>query len=436
MTLEQNYQYILEKAPLGRGMFSSTQKAAIAAGGGKLIASYSQPAIVKTLAPQLRDRPEFDRFARHFHDLSCRLIHCHHPHLASVLDCFEEGGQPYIVYEAIAGRSLAEILEAEGTLPPAQAVRYIQQVADAIATLHAAGLKHLDINPQNILKRDDRDDAIAIEVGLTCELAPAIKQTHANLLSPGYAAPEQHQPDAPCTPATDIYALAATLYCLLAGSPPPPAPLLDRIPAADWQRFPSYISECTKAAILQGLILDPAQRPQTVEDWLSLLTSPQAANWEESQPVAEETPTVRLEEAEAIAQISSQTANLEEPELETSDPTNQSPRPPITPSPHPSIPPSIKSEGERAVTLERLQAAKIIFSWLGGAKLKKNQTTLPQKFPMRALLVTCAIAASAGAGFGLSLRLNRPEEAGSSMWHLKQSFPPRDNDSSPTDNES
>ncbi|NJL02930.1 MAG: hypothetical protein HC910_21060, partial [Spirulinaceae cyanobacterium SM2_1_0] len=50
------------------------------------------------------------------------------------------------------------------------------------------------------------------------------------------------------------------------------------------------------------------------------------------------------------------------------------------------------------------------------------------KFPMGALLMTGAIAASAGAGFGLSLRLNRPHEAGSTIWHTEQSFPPRGED--------
>jgi eukaryotic-like serine/threonine-protein kinase len=389
MTLDPTYKYLLGQ-PIGRGTFSQTQTAAIAQGGDKLMAFGTKPAILKTLDPQLRDRAEFEQYKQHFQQLARRLRQCQHPHLALVLDLFEEDGQPYIVYDAIAGQSLAAMLETEGVLPEAKALRYIQQLAEAVQALHQANLNHLDIQPQNILKRDGSDDLVLIEFGLTCELAPGIKQTHANLLSPGYAAPEQHHPDAPCTPATDIYALAATLYCLLSGSPPPPAPLLEHIPVQTWQQFPPDLSPSTKTAIVQGLALDPAQRPQTVEAWLALLTSP-VEEQEPEDPAASDRAPTGTSEPDSRVQVT-----LEEEETI----------------------PEVAEEIEQAVS---------------SGKLQKKRTTPPQKFPVRALLLTCAIAASAGAGFGLSLRFNRPDEAGSSLWHLKQSFPPRSSDSQTRD---
>ncbi|MBD2579121.1 serine/threonine-protein kinase [Oscillatoria sp. FACHB-1406] len=271
MMLEQDYRYILEPTTIGRGTFSQTKKATIAIGENQTIATDSQGAIVKTLASHLRELPDFWRFKRRFSKLAHRLCDCQHPHLASVIDCFEEDGQPYVVYEAIAGRSLADILETKGAFPLNLALRYIEQIAGAIATLHNAGLLHLDLSPSNIIQRHDKDEVVVVEFGLTAELTPAIKQTRANLLSPGYAAPEQHQPKAFCTPATDIYALSATLYTLLNGNPPPPAPLLDIIERDRWQHFPSDLPESIKTAILQGLSIDPQQRPQSVQAWQSLL---------------------------------------------------------------------------------------------------------------------------------------------------------------------
>ncbi|MDY7013825.1 MAG: serine/threonine-protein kinase [Cyanobacteriota bacterium] len=383
MSDPSTYKYILGEF-IGRGTFSQTQRATIAIGKAKLMAGHSQPAIVKTLAPHLRDRDGFDSYKERFQILSQRLASCEHPHLAKVLDCFEEEGLPYIVYEAIAGPSLAQRLEREGPFPETRALHDLRQAASAIATLHAAGLNHLDLSPQTLLERDESDELAVIEFGLTCELSPGIQQTHANLLSPGYAAPEQHRADSPATPAADIYALAATLYALLTGSPPPPAPLLEHIPAADWQQFPADLSQSTKNAILQGLILDPAQRPQTVEAWLSLLDPP------------EEKPTASAED-------------LSQPQKDER---------------------SRSARGTRSPRFDPLQTLKILLSGLGAPTAQPQATP---KFPLRALILTCAIAASAGAGLGLSVRLNRPEEAGSSPWHLKQAFPLRENSPSPND---
>ncbi|MDY6784377.1 MAG: serine/threonine-protein kinase [Cyanobacteriota bacterium] len=392
MSDNSTYKYILGE-PIGRGTFSQTQRATIAIGNTKLMTGHSQPAILKTLASQLRDSDSFDSHKEHFQTLSQRLANCHHPHLAKVLDYFEEKGQPYIVYEAIAGSSLAQFLQRQGPLPETRALHSLKQAASAIAALHSAGLYHLDLSPHTLLKRDDSDDLAVIEFGLTCELSPGIQQTHANLLSPGYAAPEQYRADSPATPAADIYALAATLYCLLTGSPPPPAPLLEHIPADDWQQFPVELSNSTKGAILQGLILDSAQRPQSVEAWLSLFPA-------------------------------------ETPPAETATANKLDAKPEKTRSPGN---PRSSTRSFKPLKLYRHFAKRYPFA---SFRTPPAQPQTAPKFPLRALILTCAIAASAGAGLGLSVRLNRPEESGSSPWHLKQSFPPREIAPSSPDDES
>ncbi|MBE9115862.1 serine/threonine protein kinase [Lusitaniella coriacea LEGE 07157] len=367
-------QYILDDS-IGQGTFSHTQKA--------LISGSQQPVIIKTLAQTLRDRPEQEQFKQHFRNLARRLVRCKHPHLAKVVELFEEEGSPYIVYEFIPGTSLADRVEMEGSIPEAQALTFIRQVAAAVNALHEAGLHHLAIKPQNIIQRRDKEEVILVEFGLTCELNPNIKQTHANLLASGYAAPEQHDPEQSCSPATDIYALAATLYCLLVGNPPPPAPLLDRIPSSEWQQHLASCAPTVKNAILQGLIVDPLQRPQSVVQWLALLTPK---------------PTPAPNKA-----VSSQ---------KTSEKTVASP-----PSKPKTKPPAIA-----------YQTATVPHA---SPKAKTHRPNSKPKFPLGALATVCAIAASAGMGFGFSLRFNSPSESGSSLWHLKQSFPPRSQESIP-----
>jgi serine/threonine-protein kinase len=110
-----------------------------------------------------------------------------------------------------------------------------------------------------------------IDFGIARDFTAGTQQTHTNLLSPGYAPIEQYLHDGKCTPATDVYAIAATLYYLLSGVPPIAAPLRDRIPLPDLRQFQPNLSPGIEQAILRGLEIDPHKRPQTVENWLTML---------------------------------------------------------------------------------------------------------------------------------------------------------------------
>lgn len=386
-------QYILDDF-IGQGTFSCTQKA--------MISGSQKPVIIKTLAQTLRDRPEQEQFKQHFKNLARRLLRCKHPHLVPVIELFEEEGSPYIVYEFIPGTSLAHCVEKEGKIPEAQALKFIRQVASAVKTLHEAGLHHLAIQPQNIIQRRDKEEVVLVEFGLTCELNPNIKQTHANLLASGYAAPEQHDPQKSCSPATDIYALAATLYCLLTGDSPPPAPLLAHIPSSEWHSALSSCAPTVKNAILQGLAPDPLQRPQNVAAWLALLTR--------SIAKVPQTPQPQHYESEPTSTPNKPVSQQTIPEkVAPSPPRKQKTKPPAR---CPGADPFGIAYQTKTVSH-------------ASPNVKPRHPNSKPKFPLGALATVCAIAASAGMGFGFSLRFNSPSESGSSLWHLKQSFPPR-----------
>ncbi|MEC4851182.1 MAG: serine/threonine-protein kinase, partial [Jaaginema sp. PMC 1079.18] len=259
---QRDYKYVLDDF-IGRGMFSQTQKAEIA--------GLHQKVIVKTLGQYLQENPEYSQFKQHFQSLTARLAKIKHPHLAAVVELFEEDSCPFIIFEAIAGENLAQILETEGKFTEAQALATIEQVVEAVAALHRADLLHLDIQPRHIIRRQNSKKVVLVEFGLTNELNSSIRQTHANLLAPGYAAPEQHDPQGTTGIATDIYGLCATFYSLLTGNPPPAAPVRSHIRNEDWLQWPNSVSEPVKTAITAGLALDPRDRPQTLAAWQTLL---------------------------------------------------------------------------------------------------------------------------------------------------------------------
>src|SRR6202044_3525690 len=74
-----------------------------------------------------------------------------HRGVVTVYDVVEEDGRPWIVMELVPSQSLDQLLTVEGRLPPARAARIGQQLLSALATAHAAGVLHRDVNPSNVL---------------------------------------------------------------------------------------------------------------------------------------------------------------------------------------------------------------------------------------------------------------------------------------------
>src|SRR6476661_6383174 len=250
-------------ATLGIGGFGITYRA--------IHTHLNQTVVLKTLNESLRQHPESAQFQQQFITEAQRLSRCQHSNIVRVIDFFEEAGQSFIAMDYIPGQTLAQIVETDRPLPEAQALHYIRQIASAVSTVHHSGLLHGDIKPENIIRRADSHVVMLVDFGIARGFTAGTTQTHTNLLSPGYAPIEQYLYDGKCTPATDIYAIAATLYYLFSGVAPVAAPLRDRIPLTELRQFQPNLSPGIERAILQGLEIDPHNRPQTVENWLTML---------------------------------------------------------------------------------------------------------------------------------------------------------------------
>ena len=185
-----------------------------------------------------------------------------HPHILRVLDTGTDGDTPYFTME-LAVYSLRDAMRAS-RLDVDAARRLGIEIAGALAAAHAAGIVHRDVKPANILACADGAWKLA-DFGIARLPDSTLTDTGQFLGSPSYAAPESLRA-AQFTPASDLYALAATLYEVLAGVPPhgdhdipsvvrklehDPPPLQLRCPV------PRAIAD----AIMAALARDPAARP-------------------------------------------------------------------------------------------------------------------------------------------------------------------------------
>ena len=212
------------------------------------------------------------KLKRKFYDEACAVASLKHPGIVSVNDVFEEKGTAYFVMDYIDGRSLADIVRAEGALPEARALGYIRQVCAALHYVHANNRLHLDIKPQNIMV-DGADRAILIDFGVSKQYDEETGENTSTLLghTPGYAPPEQAIGKLKkFLPATDIYALGATLYHLLTGTTPPASGDISS-GEADLQPLPAYISAATRKAVSAAMQIRKNDRPQSVSAFAALL---------------------------------------------------------------------------------------------------------------------------------------------------------------------
>ncbi|MDN3024311.1 serine/threonine-protein kinase [Streptomyces sp. S.PB5] len=178
---------------------------------------------LKLLAPELARN---DTFRRRFTHESRAAAAIDHPHIVPVFEAGETDGVLYIAMRYVEGSDLRHLLDRQGPLAPATAVRIAAQVASALDAAHEHGLVHRDVKPGNILVARGTDSehpehAYLTDFGLTKKSLSLTGFTTVGQFvgTLDYVAPEQIS-GKPVDGRCDVYGFACVVYESLAGRPP------------------------------------------------------------------------------------------------------------------------------------------------------------------------------------------------------------------------
>ncbi len=177
-----------------------------------------RPVAVKVLFQEYARDPSFvERFRREAQNAAA----LNHPNIVGVYDWGQEHGTYFIVMEFVEGRSLRDIMRAEGRIPPVQAAGIAAEIADALSFAHRNGVVHRDIKPGNVLITSTGQVKVA-DFGIAANpTSPSqgLTQTGAVMGTATYFSPEQAQGFA-VDGRTDVYALGVVLYEMVTGQAP------------------------------------------------------------------------------------------------------------------------------------------------------------------------------------------------------------------------
>lgn len=216
--------------------------------------------------------------AAHFHELADFLEHSNSPFLIRVLRHAEtEQGMPYAVMEFADGGSLRRKLDQSGKLSLPNAVFLLRGMLQALASLHADGIVHRDVKPDNIWLTSDGGFRLG-DLGLA--KLPGVAEERGKVFgTASFLSPEQAQDSSSADARSDLYSLALVLFEVLTGSPlRPKGPFVEMVKRIRSDRTAPPVallceSATEKLAVLLGRMMEfsPALRPQSAKEALAEL---------------------------------------------------------------------------------------------------------------------------------------------------------------------
>ncbi|GAB2839101.1 hypothetical protein GCM10027277_02570 [Pseudoduganella ginsengisoli] len=231
-----------------------------------LPAEFATRASDKSVAPRWPEDHDF-----YMNGLECFLVEARtlatfrHSNIVRVARFFEAHHTAYMVLEYEQGEPLKQWWEGHKQMPEQQLLSLLHPLMDGLSLMHEAGFLHRDIKPDNVYVRKEDGSWVLLDFGAARQTVGGV-QALADVITPGYAPLEQYQGGVQ-GPWTDIYALGATLYWMITGMKPAPAPERDDgtaefIPAL--QAGKGRYSEEFLGAVDWALSVQPEDRPQSI----------------------------------------------------------------------------------------------------------------------------------------------------------------------------
>ena len=257
---------------------------------------------IKVLRADLAAALGSDRFLREIR-IAAQL---QHPHILGLIDSgsIPEQGELttddsrllYYVMPLVDGESLRERIDRDGPIPIPLVVRWLREVADALAKAHRAGIIHRDVKPDNILIADEH--ALVVDFGIARAVSDAAPQSMltgvgVTVGTPAYMAPEQVVADPGLDHRADLYSLGIVGYEMLAGHPPFSAGSPQQLLAAQVTQQPAPVSKARPDAppglasiVMQLLAKEPADRVPDADALVAQLESLGTGTHQVPVPVA------------------------------------------------------------------------------------------------------------------------------------------------------
>ncbi|MEV4895337.1 serine/threonine-protein kinase [Nonomuraea sp. NPDC055795] len=212
---EQHTRLLAERyeltAPLGRGTMGTVWRARDRALGRDVAVKEirQDPGLSEEQRAELRER--MVREGR----TASRI---NHPSVASIHDVIIEDNSPWIIMELVEARSLEQVIDEEGPLPPRLVAEIGVDLLGALRAAHAQGITHRDVKPGNVLVTAS-GRVVLTDFGIAKQEGDSkLTKTGMVIGSPGYTAPERARGEY-TGPESDIWSLGATLYFAVEGRP-------------------------------------------------------------------------------------------------------------------------------------------------------------------------------------------------------------------------
>jgi serine/threonine protein kinase len=236
-------------------------------GGMAVVYRAYQPSLnryvaIKVLPPQFAFDEQFvERFQRE----ARAAAGLRHPNIVVIHDVGHHKDLYYIVMEYLEGRTLKQLIEQQGPLPPQRVARIVEQIASALDYAHQRGFVHRDVKPANIFAGDgDRITLTDFGIAKAASETQHLTRTGTLMGTPEYMSPEQVE-GGTVDPRTDLYALGVVLYQMLVGRVPfsattPHAVLYKHVhqPPPPPRQINPNLSPAVESVILKAI----AKRPQ------------------------------------------------------------------------------------------------------------------------------------------------------------------------------